>query len=432
MKLDRTDEGGRSTGLPSSLAIFAWGLPLLWVLSILKIIWERLIVRDPNKWVLPHHFDDFVCYWLRLRMLHTMAFFDAPDNKLYGSGWGYPSPAVWIYRFFYLFDPLHVERPYRGFAVMVVLGLGGAVWAAFRLGQAMEQRGLRRSSAFWLLGSALIFSWPLFFVLQRGNIELLLWLPLAAAIAALARRRWMMAAVLIGLTASFKLYPILLLGLFLRDRRYREMLVGLVLPVGVTLLSLWYIGPTLPIAAQHIGLGIGGFIQDHGARINWWTEGYNHSLFHLIKVNANGHASELGSMLPWYMGGIALVMTAVFFLRVLKLPMPNQVLVLVLSMIYFPPTSYDYTLQVMFLPWAWLGLIAISRARRREAVPGMSVVMMLFTLLLGPELFLTTRRYLHSGSLKAVCLGALLVAALVFPFGDPDAKEPEERVGSLA
>ena len=393
---------------------------MLWFLSILNVFHQRVFLRNEEIWVLPHRFDDFVCYWLRIRLLHTPAFFYAPDNKYFGSGWGYPAPPIWVYRFFYLFDPRHVERPYRGFAVMVALGLALTAYIAYRLTLALQRRGLRRSSAAGLMGVALVLSWPLFFVLQRGNIELLLWLPLVGAVFAFVRRRWMLAAILIGLTASFKLYPIILLALLLRERRFREIAAGVGVAIATTALSLWYIGPTAYFAWKHIGLGVSGFIQDHGARINWTTEGYNHSLFHLIKVNALHHQDQLAALIPRYMIAIGLVMTAVFFLRVIRMPTANQVMVLVISMIFLPATSYDYTLQVLFIPWAWLALIAVSDAIRERKRPGMLAAMVLFTLILGPELFLTTRGYIHSGTLKAVCLALLLIIAIAYRFDDPE------------
>ena len=312
---------------------------------------------------------------------------------------------------------------------MCLTGIAFTVWGAYTLNRSLQGRGLCRASAIGLTTSAVLFSWPLIFVLQRGNIELILWLPLAAAVYAFARRRWMLAAVLIGITASFKLYPIILLALFLRQRRFGPVFVGVGAAVLMTLVSLWYIGPTLGTAWSHMGLGVSGFIQEHGAQIDWSKEGFNHSLFHLIKVNAGSHKDELGRWIPLYMVGIGLIMTAVFFLRVIRLPEVNQVIVLVISMIYLPATSYDYTLQVLFIPWAWLALIAVSRARRREQIPGLLTSLILFTLVLGPEFFLTTRRYIHSGTLKAVCLGILLVIASVYPFVDPD-REPSGRATS--
>ena len=410
----------RGIRLPKSLATFAWGLPLLWLLSLLKIAIERLSRNNPEPWVLPQKFDDFICYWFRLPLLHSEAFFTAPDNGQNGSGWGYPAPPIWIYRFFYLFDPRHAHKPLRGFALMAIVGVGLTAFCAYRLNRSLQRRGLSKVAAIGLTASAFLFSWPLLFVLQRGNIELLLWLPLVAAIYAFARRRWMLAAVLIGLTASFKLYPIILFALFLRERRFGAITVGICVAVCMTLLSLWYVGPTFGIAWSHIGFGVSGFVEGHGAHIDWSKEGYNHSLFHLIKVNASGYKDQLGRFITPYVLCIGLLMTALFFLRIIRMPKPNQVMILVISMIFLPPTSYDYTLQVLFIPWAWLALIAVSRARRGEQAHGILAAMILFALVLGPELFITSHRYLYSGTLKAVCLLLLIGVATVFRFDDPD------------
>ncbi len=408
--------------LPTPLVIFAWGVPLLWLLSMGRVVLDRVILRVQDPWVLPGRFEDFFCYWGRLKLLHTEAFHTAPDTRIFGSGWGYPAPAVFVYRFFYLFDPPGVVRPYRGYAVMVGLTLATLAWMAWRLTRAFTERGLRQGDAVWLSAVGALMSWPLFLTLQRGNIEMVLWIPLALSLYAFSQRRWMVSALLIGLTASFKLYPILLLALFLRDRRWKELVAGVLVAVTTTLAALAFVGPTLRSAAAHIGLGVKGFIDEHGAHINWKTEGYSHSLFHLLKMRLLHQTDLLQTLIPLYMLTVAAVMLIVFFGRVMWAPLLNQVMVLCISMIYLPATSYDYTLLVLLVPCAWLGLRVASAAHRGKILPGSLWAMGLFTVLLGPEFFLSKGPYLYSGSVKAVCLGVLLAIAVVYPF-------PEEGIG---
>ena len=419
MRISEKADGRISAShLPVALAIFAWGIPVLWVLSLARIVVDRLLLRVKSPWVLPGRFEDFFCYWGRLRLVHTAAFFTAPDSRRFGSGWGYPAPPIFIYRFFYLFDPASAAFPYRGYAVMVALTLGVILWMSVRFVKELQTRGLRRWGAIGLTASGALLSWPLFLALQRGNIEMLLWLPLAVAIRAFTQRRWMLAALLVGLTASFKIYPILLLALFLRERRWKEIVAAMAVMIGVTLLGLAYIGPTLKAAASHLGFGVQGFIAEHGAHVNWHTEGLSHSLFHVLKMRLIDRPEELPHLIPLYMLTLALVMTTVFFWRVIRMPDLNQVIVLCVSMIYLPAMSYDYTLLLLLVPCAWLAMVIVGAARQGRELAGSTAAMVLFTLILGPEIFLASGEYLYSGTFKAFCLGALLVLGCVVPFGE--------------
>ncbi len=414
---DKAEGRSSASHLPLALAIFAWGLPVLWVLSLARIVLDRLVLRVKEPWVLPGRFEDFFCYWGRVRLVHTAAFFTAPDSRRFGSGWGYPAPPIFVYRVFYLFDPAGAAFPYRGYAVMVALTLGAILWMSVKVVKELRRRGLGPWGAVGLTASGAVLSWPLFLALQRGNIEMLLWLPLAVAIRAFTQRRWMLSALLIGLTASFKIYPIILLALFLRERRWKEILAALAVAAGVTLLGLAYIGPTFKTAASHLGLGVQGFIAEHGGHVNWHTEGLSHSLFHVLKMRLIDRPEELPRLIPLYMLVLAVVMTAVFFWRVIRMPYLNQVMVLCISMIYLPAMSYDYTLLLLLVPCAWLVSDIVSSVSGGREMRGSTAAMLLFTLILGPEIFLSKGEYLYSGTVKAICLGALLVLVLVIPFG---------------
>ena len=376
---------------------------------------------------LPHRFDDFMIYWRRVPLVHTESFFFAPDGDRFGSGWGYPAPAIWVYRFFYLFDARSVIHPKRGLLAMELVALAATLFAAHRFFLAARTRGLLSTSALCLCTVAITSSWPILFALQRGNIEILLWLPLAAALWAFHRGRFTLAAVLIGTAAAVKIYPLILLALFLPSRRLLQIALALGLTVAITLLSLWYIGPTLPFALHHLGLGISGVLQTQGEGLNWSLEGYNHSFFHLTKilVEEHGSTSALHDIVPAYMVIAAVSMTLLYLFRVLRLPVINQLTVLTIAMVYLPPISYDYTLQVLFLPWTMLALVIIQRSSLSlPALRGELLAMVLFALILAPELFLIHHTYNHSGTLKSLCLGALLLLACLTPWPEAEVAAP--------
>ena len=408
--------------LPHSLLFFIWLMPVLWCLTFLS---QWHLRHHEDSFSLPHRGDDFVGYWHRIPLLHSRAFFEAPDNRVFGSGWGYPAPAVWIYQFFYSFD-LHTSLlPYRGYIVMVFATLLATGYLASRFYRSLRTHSVSSAAAVALCFVATALTWPLPFALQRGNIEMLLWLPIVGAIWAFSQGRYAIAAVLIGLVASVKLYPIILLALFLSRRRWREIALGLCVVVFATVTSLWHIGPTLAFAWTHLGLGVNGFLQEHGAHVNLLTEGFNHSLFHLIKMATFAKPHLLEAILPSYMLVVGAIMVAFFLIRGRKLPALNQVTILVVSMLYLPATSYDYTLLSLLIPWSWLVVTTLESARNRRSLPGSQAAIVLYAVILGPEIFLTSHAYTYSGTLKSICLGALLILACTTNWDDsPNGSEP--------
>ena len=86
-----------------------------------------------------------------------------------------------------------------------------------------------------------------------------------------------------------------------------------------------------------------------------------------------------------------------------------------------PATAYDYTLHPLLIPWAGRAVGDRAAAGRGRYLPGLTSMMALYLLLLGPETFLVSHHYLHSGALKAVCLALLLVLANVYPLAGEQA-----------
>jgi uncharacterized membrane protein len=83
-----------------------------------------------------------------------------------------------------------------------------------------------------------LVSFPIAGLLQRGNIELFVWVFAGVGTWLFVRGREDAAAALWGLAAAVKLYPIVLLGLLLPRGKWRAFAVGVGTFVGVTVASL--------------------------------------------------------------------------------------------------------------------------------------------------------------------------------------------------
>ena len=86
-----------------------------------------------------------------------------------------------------------------------------------------------------------MMSYPLLFTLDRGNIEgiIFVFLSCAAWLYLSGHSKW--AAACIGIAASIKGFPILFLVLFVKERRWKELIIGLAVPVCLTLTALFFL-----------------------------------------------------------------------------------------------------------------------------------------------------------------------------------------------
>jgi hypothetical protein len=400
--------------LPRELAMYLIVVLILWAISLFNVSHPWCVINLNARFIGLLRLDpqgDLLCCRVNLNSLHTADFF----NK--GYSWNYPAPCVLIYQFFYLFQPLGSSAVVAAYFVAVILPI---VFFASMLQNAMSRRGLTRARAVFFVSAAAVLSWPICYSLERGNIEALLWLGLALSIVAYFRGQLMLAAILIGIVATFKLYPLLFFALFLRPRRYREIAAGLGASLVTTVVSLLYVGPTLGAATWYTLRGIHRFIKGFSSNNSPGDLTLDHSAFVLVKLLTASHPQSIASYLPRYELLAATIALAIFFIRTWKMPRANQVLMLSSCMVLLPATSFDYTLQSLYIPWAWLCLLIITSHRVGKRIPGAMAAMLCFAVLLAPEIFLDPGQRLFAGPLKALVLMALIGISMIYPFVDED------------
>jgi len=351
-------------------------------------------------------FEDLNAFVWKIKIVHTPEFFTTEWRYLY------PAPCVLLYYFFSLFNHFSSNHQYRGAELaLCAIVLACLIELGRRLASALKRRGLNyRQAIVFVFGSALC-SWPIFYGVHQGNIECVLWVGVAAALWAYYREKWWTAAVLLGTFGSFKLYPMLLLALFLAPRKYAQIALGLLLFGSITLASLAFIGPSIPVAYQHVSAGIHSY-SALGLSLNGVMPSggnmFDHSLPGLLHFALRSHFPKiLQYVLKYYMAALAVITTVVFFTRVQKMPRANQVLFIVLATVFIPPISFDYTLQMLYIPWAWLAMIGVSAATRNREIDGLAPVMICLALVCAPELFIKHHGIYVYGEFKAIVIIAL-------------------------
>ena len=297
-------------------------------------------------------------------------------------------------------------RTYVGSTLGLVLAL------CFGLRRALVREGLAAGAASSFALATLLLAYPIYFALQRGNIEALTWMLVAAAVWAFATGRNMGAAVLIGVAASIKIYPILFLGLYLRRGGLRVWGVAIAVAVGATVGALWLLDPHLAESARYVARGIHSWTIDYASV--YMTQ-YDHSAFHLWKWFTHRHKPRYEVELHWYMGIVAALAVALYA-RVRTLPAINQVLFLTCAVVLLPPGSNDYTLCVLYVPVAWLSIAAVRTARIGIEAPALTLAMVLIGCVLPPDAFLNFAELTgNPGAFKAACLIVLWALSASVP-----------------
>ena len=345
---------------------------------------------------------DYYDYLPRFHHLHSAAFFTTTEYPNYP--WYYPAPAIFVLYPFY-------AMPAHGYPSLIVTVLLMSLLLLGAFARRLGSAGLGNSSAL-LLCCVCFVSWPLYFGLQRGNIEALSWMILAAAIWAYSSERVLTAAVLIGVVGSVKIYPLLFLGIFFKKREYRAIAAGIASFAVVTLLGLVFLEPNILDSAQRTAAGIHRWTRDYGEVMH---AAIDHSAFGLAKhFTFDHHPNYHRELLVYYLVAGSFTMAA--YLRVMRLPVLNLVLFLSCAVVTLPPASFDYTLVALYVPLAWMCVATVRAEAEGSEIAGITAYFSLLAVVLSPESFLTQSVVPNlPGALKGACLLALMGMSLVYP-----------------
>ncbi len=354
-------------------------------------------------------FGDFTIFQMKYVYWHRPEFFST------GFPINYPAPLTDLFEVFFRFFPHHPTLAFEIFDVLCF------VVPCVLFAHALIKRGIAplTSAAFAL--TLLIFSWPVLLLVDGGNMECAVWLATALGFWALATGRDNVAAIAFGFAGSFKLFPVILLGIFLSQRKWSKLLLGFATMAAVSILTLWILGPTILDAYRGIAYGLMQFKINYMACWHPGENGVDHSLFAFIKgIMFHLHLhSWNGFYLPltiytWatVVGGILL-----YFARIRYMPVINQALLLTISSIYFTAFSGDGTLIHLHSLFAMLAFLAIDAYRRGVSIPALQPLLLWLTFILSPVTFLLYHDQRFEGQVKGIALGVLFLYALRYPFG---------------
>jgi hypothetical protein len=225
-------------------------------------------------------------------------------------------------------------------------------------------------------------TYPFLFTIDRGNLECLVLISLLAFIYSYQKKKYLLSTVFLSFAIAMKLFPIVLVVLYLSDKKYKEIILTGVFTGLLTIISLLFFKGGFLQNLLHIAGGAnlvylnrflgGDLIVQRGV-----------SLFTLIKIffiEANLLPKvDMSKFLGIYIKtaivvGLFLAAYVVF----LEKEFWKKISVLVIAMLLLPQVSADYKLIHLFVP-----LFLFINAPRQSRLDW--VYLALFGLLLIPK-----------------------------------------------
>jgi hypothetical protein len=400
---------GRGRPLPKILRWFWIGSASAFVLALLISCLDFRAGMDRYRWI-PFDTPYFMDLLVNVRMfplLHTAAFFHSTEAPV-------AYPPFGAVQLMLLYSSGH---PVVVFLVVALAALSFAVWEVRR---ALIESGISPLTATLFPLTLALMSFPIERLVIQGNIEIFLWIFAAAGTWAYLRDRNDAAGVYWGLAAACKLFPVVLLVLLLPRRKFRSVAIGLLVFVVVSALSTMYLGPTMAIAWNGSLHNVFGYQQLRAMELSIRELHANHSSFLLVKfVAAMAGIPALALVKPYYVFG-GLLFAAIFFGRLRRMPVANQLLGVSIFMLTLPTISYFHTLVNLYAPLLVLFFIAIRAERAGVKIRGLSTTILLFVPLFASfQLFTFPTVFLFCGMVQAVLLLVLFLHAVQYPFAEP-------------
>jgi len=229
------------------------------------------------------------------------------------------------------------------------------IWYGFR----SFRRGNRNSVLSSLIKVFIIClgSYPFMCCLDRANLECLVFIFVSLFVWAYQERRLGVAAFLLAVVTSMKLFPGVFILLFLSDRKYRHALQAVAWTLAMTLMSLVFFQGG--VAHNIFGVLRGQEIYRTNYLIDIHGLHFNSSFFGVVRLFILGAFASKGGWIPsdvfWRGVVTTYSLAAVLFLGAFsaliylrKFKFWEKVCLITLVMLLVPPVSFNYRLIHLF------------------------------------------------------------------------------------
>jgi Glycosyltransferase family 87 len=356
----------------------------------------------------------------------------------------YPVPTIYAYLFFIrLFsNPLAVYLLFTCSCFFVATLIFS--WRVERIAPKLLPQ-----IAIW---STFFLGFPLWMLLDRGNIETVIWIPVLLGVVAYSRNRLVTSAVLWSIAASMKIFPALLFVLFLSKRKYGTFALAIAATAIFTVLALAGVGPTIMQAASDSSKSA-AFLNSDFILMRHLPQ-FDESLFGATKqavvayayIRGNDYHTSSKHTLPALKRALTLYNFAVplgavllYWFRLRRMPLLNQFMTFMILSILLPQVSFEYKLVYIYLAWgAFLLFLLADVAVGRVRIPAKAIYVVLFScaVVFVPLTYLefsnkSGEMFGFGGQVKAIFLILILLTVCRVPmpsslFGDLQLPDPSE------
>jgi hypothetical protein len=336
-----------------------------------------------------------------------------------GYPYPYPLPTIYIFLFFIRFFPNSLEA-YKLFTIFIFTVATLLFWGYLYKYTRASRLVLFAVWLTFLLGS------PAQFLLDRGNIEVFLWLFVLLGLVSFVRDWKYLATFFFALAACMKIYPAVYFLLFIPRRQFKAAALGVVLTVAFSILAFAAVGPTILGALHDISTAATFLRHVQVVALNESVLRFDHSLFAVEKQTVYKlfiyhnpkylREPTFDRSMTFYTVLAPLTFAVVYLLKLRRMPILNQFVALTIFSVILPYVSYEYTLVYIYLVFA-VFLLFLQQdgetapiARKRSKL---NISMACFAIIFAPLAYLG--RELHPGQIKALALVVLLVVTILSP-----------------
>jgi hypothetical protein len=299
--------------------------------------------------------------------------------------------------------------------------------------------------------STLLLGFPLQFLIDRGNIEAVIWVLILLGVVAFTRKRMLPSAILWSIAASMKIFPGLLFMLFIARRKFGTFVVAIAATAAFSLLALAGIGPTIRQAAAESSKSAAYLMNSYITARD--APGFDHSLFQATKqvIYVGAWSTSSKPVVPdtraanekalrLYNLVIPLAAILLYWFRLRRLPLLNQFIAYIILCVLLPYVSGDYTLVHVYIAWAaFLLFLLFDVATGKVRIPATSIHVILIScaVVFAPLSYLEVTRRPHptfacGAQVKTIFLIVILLTVLRVPmpsslFGDLQALPGNSR-----
>lgn len=347
------------------------------------------------------HFGDFKAIWLFTKGLNPYQYPDAFSFPL----------TYWVV------FPLTLSSMRVGFVIFNLIFFPYLFWLIRYYTQHL--RNGMSPARYYSIILAYFLTYPVLYCVDRGNIEMFLFMFLTIFLIAFQYRRHTIAAVMLAITIGMKGFPAVFLLLFVKERQYK----ALIICVGLTLLlslaaafSLhgnfadnWYL-------YQHV---VVANLRNHFLLSDWIFQ--TASIFSVIKLclwyalgatpgNMLSYQHAIEALLPFYTLSTFIIFAALgVYIIKFENTFWKNVTLLICAMIVLPTVSFDY--KLIYILQAFL--LFLNRAEQKGKYDFLYAS--LFALLFIPKAYYVFQpSYAPIGNIINMVLMLLLAGLIIY------------------